>query len=59
MQSFVPRDAFALKIQRELCHPKYARQVSGLSRNGPLALVSLCPLGKETSLYAVSLHPGV
>ena len=29
-------DAFALKIQRELCHPKRARKVSGLSRNGPL-----------------------
>ena len=38
MQSFVPRDAFALKIQRELCHPKYARQVSGLSRNRPLGI---------------------
>ena len=31
----MPRDAFVLKIQRELCHPKYARKVSGLSRNGP------------------------
>ena len=29
--SFVPRDAYVLKIQRELCHPKYARKVSGLS----------------------------
>ena len=35
MQSFVPRDAFVLKIQRELCHPKYARKVSELSTNGP------------------------
>ena len=35
MQSFVPRDAFALKILRELCNPKCARKVSGLSRNGP------------------------
>ena len=35
--SFVPRDDFVLKIQRELCHPKYARKVSGLSRNRPLA----------------------
>jgi len=24
-----------LKIQRELCHPKYAQKVSGLSRNRP------------------------
>ena len=32
----MPRDAFALKIQRELCHPKCARKVSGLSRNVPL-----------------------
>ena len=38
--SFVPRDAFVLKIQRELCHPKYARKVSGLSRNGPQGRVS-------------------
>ena len=38
MQSVVPRDAFALKIQRELCHSKYARQVSGLSRNRPLGI---------------------
>ena len=32
----MPRDAFVLKIQREICHPKFARKVSGLSRNGPL-----------------------
>ena len=25
----MPRDAFVLKIQRELCHPKYARNVFG------------------------------
>ena len=31
----MPRDAFVLKIQRELCHPKYARKVSGLSTNRP------------------------
>ena len=31
----MPPDAFVLKIQRELCHPKYARKVSGLSRNRP------------------------
>ena len=37
----MPRDAFVLKIQRELCHPKYARKVSGLSRNRPLALVNV------------------
>ena len=34
----MPRDAFVLKIQRELCHPKYARKVSGLSRK-PLSTV--------------------
>ena len=33
----MPRDAFVLIKQRELCHPKCARKVSGLSRNGPLA----------------------
>ena len=32
----MPRDAFVLKIQRELCHSKCARKVSGLSRNGLL-----------------------
>ena len=36
----MPRDAFVLKIQRELCHPKYARKVSGLSRNRLQAPVS-------------------
>ena len=30
----MPRDAFVLTIQRELCDPKFARKVSGLSRNG-------------------------
>ena len=35
----MPRDAFALKIQRELCHPKYARKVSALSRNRPLETI--------------------
>ena len=30
----MPRDAFTLKIQRELSHPKCARKFSGLSRNG-------------------------
>ena len=32
----MPCDAFVLKIQRELCHPKCSRKVSGLSRNGHL-----------------------
>ena len=40
MQSFVPRDAFALKIQRELSNLKCARKVSGLSRNGPQLTVN-------------------
>ena len=41
----MPRDSFVLKIQRELCHPKYARKISGLLRNarqGPF------PEGPET-----------
>ena len=37
----MPRDAFTLKIQRELSHPKCARKVSGLSRNGLQALFQL------------------
>ena len=37
----MPRDAFVLKIQRELCHPKYARKDSGLSRNRPLSATCL------------------
>ena len=39
----MPRDAFVLTIQRELCHPKYARKVSGLSRNRPQGPVSRKP----------------
>ena len=35
MQSFLRRDTFVLKIQRELYHPKCGRKVSRLSRNGP------------------------
>ena len=31
----MPREAFVLKIQRELCHPRCTRKVSGLSRNRP------------------------
>ena len=34
----MPRDAFVLRVQRELCHTKCARKVSGLSRNGPHVL---------------------
>ena len=33
----MPRDAFVLKIQGELCQPKHARNVSGFSRNGAQA----------------------
>ena len=36
----MPRDAFVLKIQRELCQPKYARKVPGRSRNRPQARVT-------------------
>ena len=32
----MPRDAIVLNMQRELCHPKCARKISGHSRNGPL-----------------------
>ena len=35
------RDAFVLKIRRELYHPKCARKVSGLSRNGSLNFFTL------------------
>ena len=40
LQRFVPRDASVLKIQRESCHPKCARKVSGLLRNGSQVLFS-------------------
>ena len=33
MAKFRASRRFDLKIQRELCHPKYARKVSGLLRN--------------------------
>ena len=43
-QSSVPRDAFVLKMQRKLVHPKCARKVSGLSKNGSLiGQISLSP----------------
>ena len=45
MQSFVPREAFVWKIHRELCIPKCARKVSGLSRNGPQVSESLACSG--------------
>ena len=31
MQSSVSRGSFVLKIQRKLCHPRFAREISGLS----------------------------
>ena len=39
-----------LKVQRELCHPKYARKVSGLSRNRPLDW-------KVFGFFHVQVHP--
>ena len=41
-KSFVAQDAFVLLMPRELCHPKYARKVSGLSRNGQLVEHCTC-----------------
>ena len=46
-------DAFVLKIQRELCHPKYARKVSGLSRNRPRARLEGLRYRPETMIPAV------
>ena len=43
----MPRDAFVLKIQRELCHAKYARKVSELSRNRPLPSLEFVRVGDE------------
>ena len=60
----MPRDAFVLKMQRELCHPKYTRKVSGLSRNGSLVYTfsSLLDFYKYCvffphSIYSVRSHP--
>ena len=39
----MPRGAFALKIQIEICHPQCARRVSGLSRNGPQGVFPQVP----------------
>ena len=36
----MPWDAVVMKIQRELCHPRCAWKVTGLSRNGPLVQCS-------------------
>ena len=43
----MPRDAFALKIQIEICHPKCARRVSGLSRNGPQGVFPQVPWERD------------
>ena len=54
----MPRDAFVLKIQRKLCHPKWARKVSGLSRNrfqGPVSRKSRKLFGPEKPF--VKLRP--
>ena len=56
MQSFVPRDAFVLKIQSELCNPKYVRKVSELLRNGPLARTLGFVYPSHTSLFLLSLQ---
>ena len=45
------RDAFALKMQREVCHPKCARKVSGLSRNGHLKVSDLSHYYLDGSHY--------
>ena len=39
----MPRDAFVLKIERELCQPRCTRKVSGLSRNRPLTTTPATP----------------
>ena len=44
----MPRDALVLKIQRELCHPKYARKVSGLSRNRLVARIAQSMVSART-----------
>ena len=53
----MPRDAFVLKIQRELCHPKYARKVSGLSRNSPQDRFVVCELTVSTQLVITMFSP--
>ena len=50
----MPRNAFVLKIQRELCHPKYTRKVSGLSRNRPQARIDAINALDEHSDLIVS-----
>ena len=57
----MPRDAFVLKIQRELCHPKYARKVSGLLRNRPLvtkveSCVALAPVFFSVANLVTNFH---
>ena len=49
----MPRGVFVLKMQRELCHPKYARKVSGLSRNRPQ--VCCLPVAEK---FALMLQTG-
>ena len=57
----MPRDAFVLKIQRKLCHPKYARKVSGLSRNRPQTANGLfvcLMLGQKLEAWWLALKGG-
>ena len=60
-KSFVPRDTFVVKMERELCHLKCALMVSELSRNGHLTMsqiqiiaLTLCGFGLRLSLLIVS-----
>ena len=53
----MPQDAFVLRIQRELCHPKCAGKVSGLLRNRsprPLVFRSLFVLLQLASITGIN-----
>ena len=52
----------ALKIQRELRHPKCARKVSGLSRNGSLATIEVSKMahtGRKIRLCDRDVYPAI
>ena len=54
----MPRDPFVLKIQRELCHPKCARKVSGPCTQAPLFRADsppFCLAGTKTSPKEVGI----
>ena len=52
----MPRDAVVLQIKGELCHPKWARKVSGLLRNARLVGISLTSWTLSCTPFLIGLQ---